>query len=215
MKTIVALVFGSLLVPSPEIASMPQTATSLITPSYAEAKYNKSQKARRQRKSRSGRDLKPFYEVRREASEQGNLYVDMLENKTAPNELMYTYEVNVYDTDSAQEASNLSLSPEAGEVFEEINVNLPRELPTIFEHIAYCESGNTQWDSNGNVIRGVVNPMDIGKYQINTAVWGDEAYKLGYDVYTEDGNEAMALELYRRQGTDPWHASEWCWGPYR
>ena len=84
-------------------------------------------------------------------------------------------------------------------------------LPAIFDRISYCESGGRQYDANGNVIRGVVNPNDVGKYQINLAVWGREAKKLGIDVFTEEGNEQMALMLYERHGTQPWNPSKSCW----
>ena len=88
----------------------------------------------------------------------------------------------------------------------------PREdTPAILEKIAYCESRGRQFDENGEVIRGEHNPDDIGKYQINLENWGAEAKKLGFDLFTEEGNRAMALELYRRQGTRPWFWSKHCW----
>ena len=85
------------------------------------------------------------------------------------------------------------------------------ELPTIFGRIAYCESRDRQFDIDGSVIRGDINPYDVGRYQINIFHWSDEAKKLGYDLYTEDGNEAMALYLYKKFGTKPWRSSQKCW----
>ena len=84
------------------------------------------------------------------------------------------------------------------------------QLPPIFERIAYCESRDREFDEDGDVIRGV-NPYDIGRYQINTLHWSDTAHKLGYDLSTEDGNEAMALYLYQKFGTKPWRSSQKCW----
>lgn len=86
----------------------------------------------------------------------------------------------------------------------------PRRVPAILERIAQCESENRQFDETGSVLRGV-NSRDIGKYQINEQYWGKEAKQLGYDLLTEEGNEAMALELYRRYRTTPWKWSRACW----
>lgn len=85
------------------------------------------------------------------------------------------------------------------------------ELPAIFDRIAYCESRDRQFYETGRVIRGIVNPADIGRYQINTYHWGEEAEKLEYDLHTEEGNEAMALYIYRKMGTKPWRSSQKCW----
>ena len=84
-------------------------------------------------------------------------------------------------------------------------------VPGVLKRIAFCESGGRQYDENGNVVRGVVNKYDTGKYQINTQAWGQEAKKLGYDLMTEEGNEAMALAIYKRYGTSPWIYSSPCW----
>ena len=84
------------------------------------------------------------------------------------------------------------------------------KLPKILEDISWCESRGRQFDGEGNVIRGG-NPDDIGKYQINLRAWGEEAKKLHYDLYTESGNEAMALEIYQRYGVEPWTPSRPCW----
>jgi len=78
--------------------------------------------------------------------------------------------------------------------------------------IAFCESDGRHFDENGEVVRGKANPYDIGKYQINVLYWGEKAKELGYDIFTEEGNEAMALQMYREQGTKPWLSSKPCWG---
>ncbi len=88
-------------------------------------------------------------------------------------------------------------------------------IPQILREIARCESGGKQFDKKGNVVRGVIHVPDTGKYQINSAVWGAEAKKLGYDLLTEEGNEQFALELYRRYHTLPWESSRLCWGKTR
>ena len=85
------------------------------------------------------------------------------------------------------------------------------ELPPVFARIAYCESRDRQFDEDGAVVRGEVNRYDMGRYQINSLHWADEAKKMGYDIATEDGNEAMALYLYKKFGTKPWRSSQKCW----
>jgi len=85
------------------------------------------------------------------------------------------------------------------------------EVPPILQRIAFCESRDRQFDEDGNVIHGSVTPYDTGRYQINAAIWYDTAKKIGYDLDTEEGNEAMALLLYKTSGTKPWRSSQKCW----
>ena len=96
-----------------------------------------------------------------------------------------------------------------------VKVNAPQSsVPAILTHIATCESGNRQYDENGDVVHGKVHYSDLGKYQINADVWGPTAEKLGYDLATESGNEAMALVIYNQLGVSPWDSSKPCWGKY-
>ena len=84
-------------------------------------------------------------------------------------------------------------------------------LPPILRKIATCESRNTHYDRHGRVLRGTRNPQDVGKYQINAAVWGTVAVQQGYDLYDEQGNERMARYLLAHYGTVPWRQSAACW----
>lgn len=84
-------------------------------------------------------------------------------------------------------------------------------LPEVLEKIAFCESKGRHFGDNGEVLTGGRNRYDIGKYQINSLYWRGLAEKLGHDIYTEDGNEAVAMELYKRYGTSPWRWSKKCW----
>jgi len=86
----------------------------------------------------------------------------------------------------------------------------PTPLPEVLRHIAFCESRNRQFDDNGEILLGK-NKNDVGRYQINTDHWGEKAEQLGHDLYTEEGNEAMAFYLYREFGTKPWYWSRKCW----
>ncbi len=84
-------------------------------------------------------------------------------------------------------------------------------LPEVLERIAICESQGKHFDEYGNVLLGKINSHDVGKFQINALYWNEKAESLGYNIYTEEGNESFALELYNRYGTAPWKWSKKCW----
>lgn len=84
-------------------------------------------------------------------------------------------------------------------------------IPPALLAVAQCESNNRQHDKDGNVVRGEINHFDIGRWQINEFYHGTQATKLGYDIFTEEGNAKMALWLYERQGLKPWNWSKPCW----
>lgn len=80
--------------------------------------------------------------------------------------------------------------------------------------IARCESTFRQFDKNGNVLRGVANRYDVGVMQINEYFHLEKSKKLGYDIYSIEGNMAYARYLYEREGARPWLASSNCWAKY-
>ncbi len=82
----------------------------------------------------------------------------------------------------------------------------------IMVAIAQCESHFRQFNGNGDVYRGKENNQDVGVMQINEHYHLDTAKKLGFDIYTLDGNMAYAEYLYEKQGTAPWVSSQPCWG---
>src|SRR3990167_3247513 len=84
-------------------------------------------------------------------------------------------------------------------------------IPLPLLAIAQCESNNQQFDKDGNVVRGEINHFDIGRFQINELYHGATAAKLGYDLYTDEGNTKMALWLFERYNTSPWNWSRACW----
>ncbi len=86
-----------------------------------------------------------------------------------------------------------------------------KDTPVLAE-VARCESRFRQFGTDGTVLKGEVNPHDIGVMQINYKYHGEEAEKLGLDLYTVDGNMAFAKVLYDKYGTRPWKASKPCWG---
>jgi hypothetical protein len=85
------------------------------------------------------------------------------------------------------------------------------EVPIVLQKIAWCESENRQFNKDGSVYRGEINPKDIGTYQISETYWLDISNQLGYNIYTEEGNKQMALYIYEKYGTQPWSASKHCW----
>ena len=87
-----------------------------------------------------------------------------------------------------------------------------KDTPILAE-VARCESTYRQFGTNGNVITGKVDSDDIGVMQINKFYQGDNAAKLGFDIYTIDGNLGYAQYLYGKYGTAPWSSSEKCWKP--
>ena len=85
------------------------------------------------------------------------------------------------------------------------------KVDNILVKIAFCESSNKQFDKFGEVLRGKVNPLDVGRYQINLKYHQEESEKMGYDLLTDEGNEAYAIYLFSKEGTKPWRWSEECW----
>lgn len=77
--------------------------------------------------------------------------------------------------------------------------------------IAWCESRFRQYDKNGNLHRGKVNPKDIGVMQINTYYHQKAADRMKLDLTTIEGNMAYAKRLYESEGTTPWNSSSACW----
>jgi hypothetical protein len=84
-------------------------------------------------------------------------------------------------------------------------------LNSTMYRIAQCESRFRQFDASGEVLRGLVNPLDRGAYQINEKYWLEESLKLNYDVYTTRGNIDMARHILKVQGVNAWSASSKCW----
>ena len=82
----------------------------------------------------------------------------------------------------------------------------------VLVDVARCESGFRQYDKDGYVLRGTVNQKDVGLFQINEKYWLDASLKLGYDIYSIDGNIEMAKYIFDTQGIEAWSASEPCWG---
>jgi len=84
-------------------------------------------------------------------------------------------------------------------------------MPIAYQ-IARCESGHKQYELNGSVRRGRVNPKDIGFFQISETYWLDTSIRLGYDIHTFEGNLKMAKYIYdQKKSFDDWKHSGKCW----
>lgn len=86
-----------------------------------------------------------------------------------------------------------------------------KDAPVMAE-VAACESHFRHANADGNVIRGVANSRDVGVMQINEDYHAATATELGLDLHSLSDNLAYARRLYERQGTQPWKASQPCWG---
>lgn len=83
--------------------------------------------------------------------------------------------------------------------------------PDTFLHYAsFCESRHRQFNENGDVLQGRVDPDDTGRWQINKRYWLKSAQELGYDIDTEQGNYMMAQHIMEVQGEGAWSASASC-----
>lgn len=81
----------------------------------------------------------------------------------------------------------------------------------VMIRVAKCESSLSQFNSDGTIKKGMVNPNDEGIFQINSIDHGDEAYKMNLDIGTLSGNIQFAKWLFDKQGLTPWRYSKSCW----
>ncbi len=77
--------------------------------------------------------------------------------------------------------------------------------------IAKCESHFRQYNKDGEVYRGSINTSDVGVMQINEKYHLKTAEKMGFDIYSLNGNVAYAKYLYQKEGSYPWISSSGCW----
>ena len=82
--------------------------------------------------------------------------------------------------------------------------------PVMIE-IARCESNYRQYNDDGTTLRGVVNPLDKGAYQLNEKYHLESSRNMGLDINTLQGNLVYAWYLHYMQGESPWSASKSCW----
>lgn len=90
------------------------------------------------------------------------------------------------------------------------------ELHEALKPVCACESTGSKdrepvHDINGVVIRGKINPDDIGICQINLKYHAAAAEQQGLDLFDRDDNIRYANWLYEREGLTPWNWSRHCW----
>lgn len=103
------------------------------------------------------------------------------------------------------------IAPQREIRIEVTNAEAEKEIPAVLRRIANCESNDRQFDDSGEVIRGKINPLDIGRYQINLKYHEAKAKEMGLDLFNEKDNEEYALFLFETEGTTPWNWSRECW----
>lgn len=110
-----------------------------------------------------------------------------------------------------------STSPEIVEIEETIEHTVEQQIKAYFGdthplvYVSYCESTWRQFNDDGTVLRGIENKSDTGAWQINTYYHLEDSIKLGYDIFTLEGNMKYAEHLYNTQGLKPWIWSKPCW----
>lgn len=113
----------------------------------------------------------------------------------------------------SQQDTETSVQEEAPLTTQEMVSRYFADIPIMVD-IARCESTFRQYDKNGNVLRGKANRYDVGVMQINEYFHLEKSEKLGYDIYSIEGNMAYARYLYEKEGARPWLASSNCWAKY-
>ena len=103
-----------------------------------------------------------------------------------------------------------SLMP-AAQTIEEYVRGYFADAPIMID-VARCESRFRQFDKDGSVHRGEINPKDVGVMQVNEFYHSKTADKLDLDLYTIEGNLSYAKYLFEKEGTTPWLSSSPCWG---
>jgi hypothetical protein len=82
---------------------------------------------------------------------------------------------------------------------------------TLALKIAFCESTLRQFGKDGEVLRGLHNPDDVGLFQINEHFHLKKSRELGYDIYSTEGNIDYAVWLIKHEGSRHWKWSQPCW----
>lgn len=144
---------------------------------------------------------------------------------------MFKYSVRVWTMRAVKVTFAVAALYVAGAIGATFNPQIvyadPIEVnPPVLDRIAQCESHTSHYCTDALVakhmcpkgmvgqvlVRGNNNKsVDVGLYQINADVWGATATAQGFNIFTEEGNTAMARWIYENKGTEPWYASSKCW----
>ena len=108
-----------------------------------------------------------------------------------------------------QEFARGGLSKEAYEAKMEMEAPLRREV--ILRAICMAESNCQQFNNDGSVKHGEIDPDDTGMFQINKRVHADLIAETGLDPEKEADNIRLANIIYGRDGAAAWNASRDRW----
>ncbi len=111
------------------------------------------------------------------------------------------------DSSSQPKKENTNYNAGVEEAVREYFADIP-----LMIQIAKCESRFRQFDSKGGIVRGIENTRDVGVTQINETYHQKRSERLGYNIYSLEGNMAYARLLYEESGPQPWASSYPCWG---
>ena len=81
----------------------------------------------------------------------------------------------------------------------------------ILEKIAQAESGFKHFDNNNNVLRGKINNLDMGLFQINLRYHQKQAENMNLNLELISDNIKYAVWLYSKENTKPWNWSKKDW----
>lgn len=111
------------------------------------------------------------------------------------------------ETESANEEEVLGMHS-TSEIKGMVKDEFGDEHPMV--DVARCESSFRQFANDGDVLR---NPESdaIGIFQILEGLHEQPAEKLGFDIFTSEGNIGYARKLYDSFGLSPWSPSSLCW----
>ncbi len=130
--------------------------------------------------------------------------------ETVANDQVVVLNESVTDNSVKTEKENSQKNRSVKEIVTEEFSDIP-----VMIDVASCESEFRQFDSDGSLLRGISNPLDVGVFQINEKYHLKDSRKLGMDIYTLEGNMKYARHLYKTQGTRPWEYSSKCWSKTR
>lgn len=116
----------------------------------------------------------------------------------------------IYEAEEVEVIENYGSYSNRKTTEQEIVDRLGESHPLV--DVARCESSYRQLNDDGSLLRGSINPQDVGVLQINERYHLDNSRKLGYDIHTLEGNLDYGEYLYETQGLTPWSWSEHCWG---
>lgn len=106
--------------------------------------------------------------------------------------------------------SRSGLRPNVAEIPGNLKIMRAMGTPRELQILISCESDGVQHNTDGSVLRGNVDSDDIGMAQINLRHHGLQCQRLGFDIYTVDGNLHCANYIYKHEGPGPWSASRRC-----